>query len=335
MANSKEVFSELVNKIRLDESKDEIEAIVYLLMEDRFRLTRTEILAGKEMSMPADGQLEEIVSRINLQEPIQYILGEAWFFGRRFKVNPSVLIPRPETEEMVKKLISSAARQEGSILDIGTGSGCIAITLAKEMPEWKVSATDISEPSLMTARENANRYGAAVNFFRHNILSEEFPISGFDLVVSNPPYVTLGERIQMRENVGGFEPSLALFVSDEDPLLFYKAIARHAKQILRPGGKVTVEINERFGKTHPGFVLIELYTDHFAAAETRQISNQFRARFPIFPQKQQSDFSLDKAVGRLNDRFIMHFALEHEIPAVSYGDRVKILPGDIKNYPAS
>jgi len=135
-----------------------------------------------------------------------------------------------------------------TIVDIGTGSGCIAISLAKELPDAKVYATDVSAAALMTAVENAERNGAAVEFIRHNILSDELHLSGIDWVVSNPPYVTLAEKAGMKKNVTDYEPPEALFVPDVDPLIFYSAIAGVGKKILKPGGRVIVEINERFGK---------------------------------------------------------------------------------------
>ena len=276
MANSKELFRELVNKIQLAESKDEIESMVYLLLENQLALTRSDVLTKKELEHDAFPDWTEIILRINRQEPIQYILGEAVFYGRKFKVDPSVLIPRPETELIVDAVLKARSREKKgltpgltpcpspeergglsispeergglSILDIGTGSGCIAITLSKELPNAKLYATDVSAAALMTAVENAKRNRSAVEFIRHNVLSDELQLTGVDLVVSNPPYVTLAEKARMKKNVTDYEPQEALFVPDDDPFIFYSAIARVGKKILRPGGKVIVEINERFGK---------------------------------------------------------------------------------------
>ena len=262
MANSKELFSELVNKIGLAESKDEIESLVYLLLENQLGLTRTDVLGKKELENTVLPDWEEIILRINRQEPIQYILGEAEFYGRKFKVDPSVLIPRPETELIIDEVGKTYLRpgaKEVSIVDMGTGSGCIAITLAKEWPNAKIYATDVSAAALMTAVENAERNGAAVEFIRHNILSDELHLTGIDLVVSNPPYVTLSEKASMKGNVTDYEPPEALFVPDDDPLIFYSAIAKVGKKILRPGGKVIVEINERFGNEVSNVYLKEGY----------------------------------------------------------------------------
>jgi len=256
MANSKELFGELVNKIGLAESKDEIESMVYLLLENQLGLTRADVLGKKELDDTGLPDWEEIILRINQQEPIQYILEETEFYGRKFKVDPSVLIPRPETELIIDEVRKTYSRDKNglqergglAILDVGTGSGCIAITLVKELPDAKIYATDVSAAALMTAVENAERNSAAVEFIRHNILSDELHLKGIDLVVSNPPYVTLAEKGSMKKNVTDYEPPEALFVADDDPFIFYSAIAGVGKKILRPGGKVIVEINEKFGK---------------------------------------------------------------------------------------
>jgi release factor glutamine methyltransferase len=251
MPNSKELFRELVNKIQLDESREEIESLAYLILEHQFGLTKSDTLGQKELTLPDSAFLDEIVARVNLQEPIQYILGKGEFYGRQFKVDPSVLIPRPETEliiELALRAFPLPTEREMAIVDIGTGSGCLAITLSKELPNARVYATDVSAAALMTAVENAKQNQAAVEFIRHNILSVDLPLSGIQLMVSNPPYVTQTEKNTMKLNVTDHEPPEALFVPDDDPLRFYSAIARTGKKILGPAGKVIVEINERFGK---------------------------------------------------------------------------------------
>jgi len=251
MPNSKELFSELVNKVGLAESKDEIETMVYLLLENKLGLTRTDVLGKKELENTRFSDWDEIILRINRHEPIQYILGEAGFYGRKFKVDASVLIPRPETELIIDAVLPGYGRpgQKGlTIVDIGTGSGCIAITLAKELPDAKVYATDVSAAALMTAVENAERNSAAVEFIRHNLLSDNLQLTGINLIVSNPPYVTHAEKASMKKNVTDYEPPEALFVPDDDPFIFYSAIAKVGKKVLKPEGKVIVEINERFGK---------------------------------------------------------------------------------------
>lgn len=290
MPNSKELFSELVNKIGLAESKDEIESMVYLLLEYQLGLTRTDVLRKKELENAGLPDWEEIILRINRHEPIQYILGEAAFYGRKFKVDPSVLIPRPETELIIDLVLKTHSRgKKGltpylglAILDVGTGSGCIAITLAKELPVAKIYATDVSAAALMTAVENAERNSAAVDFIRNNILSDDLQLKGIDLVVSNPPYVTLSEKNHMKKNVTDYEPPEALFVQDGDPLIFYSAIARVGKKILRPEGKVIVEINERFGREVSEVFLKEGYD---SVIVTKDLAGKDRVVSAVRPKK--------------------------------------------------
>jgi release factor glutamine methyltransferase len=285
MPNSKELFSELVNKIGLAESKDEIETMVYLLLENKLGLTRTDVLGKKELENTRFSDWDEIILQINRHKPIQYILGEAGFYGRRFKVDASVLIPRPETELIIDAVLPAYGRpgQKGlTIVDIGTGSGCIAISLAKELPDAKVYATDVSAAALMTAVENAERNGAAVEFIRHNILSDELQLPGIDLVVSNPPYVTLSEKTLMKKNVTDYEPPEALFVPDDDPLVFYSAIARVGKKILKPGGKVIVEINERFGKEVSE---VFLKAGYHSVLATKDLAGKDRVISAVRPKK--------------------------------------------------
>jgi release factor glutamine methyltransferase len=250
MTNSKELFNDLVSRITLKEEKSEIHSIVYLFLEKKLRLSKTEILAGKEIAVMDPALFDASIDQINNHTPIQYILGEEEFYGRTFRVSSSVLIPRPETELLVHE-IRYAFLKPGSeafkILDIGTGSGCIAITLALEISRATVHATDISQEALSIAQQNAEALHALVSFHKHNILSDEISFGPFDLVVSNPPYISLEEKATMKQNVLMYEPHLALFAPPEDPLAFYKAIASKSRAILSEGGSVWVEINENFG----------------------------------------------------------------------------------------
>ncbi len=250
MTNSKELFNDLVSRITLEEDKSEIQSIVYLLLEKRLGLTRVEILTGKEIT-PADTSIfDPFITQINDHTPIQYILGETEFYGRIFKVNSSVLIPRPETELLIHEILSSLKNQNYDaprILDIGAGSGCIAITLALEVPRAIVQATDISKEAINTAKQNSAILCPSVKFLEHNVLSDEISFGPFDLIVSNPPYISEDEKAEMKKNVLAHEPHLALFAPAEDPLAFYKAIALKSKMTLSPGGSVWVEINEHFG----------------------------------------------------------------------------------------
>jgi release factor glutamine methyltransferase len=274
MKNSKTLFHDLVSGIKLPEDKEEIESIVYQVMEYVFGLTRTDVLAEKSIADDSEKQraLRRIVQRLNKYEPIQYITGEAEFYGRKFKVNPSVLIPRPETEELTEELLSHweelfSDKKPVRILDIGAGSGCIPITLKLEKGEAEVFATDVSERALKVAEENSKRLNAEVKFLKHNILDEDIPYRELDIVVSNPPYISVEEKNLMKRNVVEYEPPLALFVPNDDPLLFYKSIARKGLVVLNNGGLLIVEINERYGKEvaaalkDEGFTNIEIIKD--------------------------------------------------------------------------
>jgi release factor glutamine methyltransferase len=264
--NSKKLFVELALKIHLTESADEINQLVFLLMEHVFGLSSTEILTGREVLWDTGHQekMFALIHRLNQHEPIHYILGEAWFYGRKFTVNPAVLIPRPETEELIETALTvlpNNREQAAHILDIGTGSGCIPITLKLERHAVSVYATDISEEALRVARLNARNLRAHVEFLRHDILTETIPFTGLDLIVSNPPYITYAERWAMQANVLEHEPHTALFATGDDPLIFYKNIARKAKIALKPGGHVVVEINEKFGDETAAVFDAEKYAD--------------------------------------------------------------------------
>jgi release factor glutamine methyltransferase len=247
MINSKTLFQQLTQQIHLAEDPDEIKSILYLLFEKEFGLRRTDILAEKEISFIDQERISTLLKRINSEEPIQYILEEAEFYSRKFCVNSSVLIPRPETE-LIIQLAKAERMRPSSILDIGTGSGCIAITLALEFPTCHVHALDVSNKALTIARTNAETLNAVVHFFESDILKQTIALSNVDLIVSNPPYVMEKERKQMSRNVLTYEPELALFVPDSEPLVFYKAIALKGKQLLQPKGIVLVEINEKLGE---------------------------------------------------------------------------------------
>lgn len=250
MKNSKEIFRNLQQQITLKEDTEEIQSILYLVVDSVLGLSRADIISDKPVLLDSSKQnkLKEITERINRQEPIQYILEEAYFYGRKFRVTPAVLIPRPETELLVEEALKEINPfTPGTILDIGTGSGCIAVTLAKELPEKKVVAIDISESALKVAKENADHVNAFVEFQKRNILTESIS-QKLEMIVSNPPYIGHVEKDDMKKNVVDHEPHLALFVSDNDPLIFYKEIAQKGYSALVAGGKVIVEINERFGK---------------------------------------------------------------------------------------
>ena len=188
------------------------------------------------------------MERLKKHEPIQYILGEAHFYGRKFFVDRTVLVPRPETEELASLIISQhKAKSEIKILDIGTGSGCIAITLDKELPPCELYAMDIDKEALQTARKNAMIHNSQIMFVQDDIFHPQPSYPMFDVVVSNPPYVTESEIALMNRNVVEYEPNIALFVPDEDPIKYYTAISEFCEFYLQPAGKLYFEINERLG----------------------------------------------------------------------------------------
>jgi len=247
MTNSKELFNDLVSRVTLAEDKSEIQSIIYLLLEKKMKLTRMEVLSNKIIHSVDPSSFDSYIQKINRHMPIQYILGEAEFYGRAYFVDSSVLIPRPETELLIHDIANHCKNSSPRILDIGTGSGCIAITLALEIPAASVQATDISKSAIKIATKNAVNLGASITMIEHDILNEAISFGLFDMIVSNPPYITHQEKKDMRRNVLEYEPHLALFAPAEDTVAFYKAIALKSKDALLPGGAVWVEINERFG----------------------------------------------------------------------------------------
>ncbi len=260
MTNSKELYNDLISQVTLDEDKSEIQSIVFLLLEKKIGLTKTDILAEKKILGIQPSYFRPFIKQINEHTPIQYVLGEAEFYNRKFSVNSSVLIPRPETEIMIheiKRALMSIKSDHVRILDIGTGSGCIAITLALEIPQANVQATDISKEAIGVALQNSKKLNAPVIYHEHNILTNDILFGNFDLVISNPPYISEQEKGKMKKNVIEKEPHLALFAPSDDPLAFYKAIALKSKTILNPEGSVWVEINEQFGNN-----VIDIFMDH-------------------------------------------------------------------------
>ncbi|HPR31421.1 MAG TPA: peptide chain release factor N(5)-glutamine methyltransferase [Prolixibacteraceae bacterium] len=227
---------------------EEIESLIRWIFEIRYGLSATELLLKKNPGTIDHRELQSMVLRLQQQEPIQYILGETIFYNLTLQVQTGVLIPRNETEELVDQIVRKHREETLSILDIGTGSGCIAIALKKNIPGSVVQATDISEKALEIASRNAARNEAEIVIFRHDVLHEAFPPDMlFDIIVSNPPYVTEKERALMKKNVLAYEPREALFVPDSDPLLFYRALANKAKTVLKKGGWLYAEINEAYG----------------------------------------------------------------------------------------
>ena len=235
---------------------DEIEAesFFYLILENQRQLRRIDLALDIDLQFSAEEILiwNVILEKLQLEIPIQYILGTTHFYGLEFNVNENVLIPRPETEELVEWIISSAVNMlkftNLKILDIGTGSGCIAISLAKNISDAQVFAIDISEKALATAKENADLNEVAVAFIQKNILETNDLEQQFDIIVSNPPYVRNLEKAEIKSNVLANEPHLALFVEDNDALIFYRKIAELATKNLSVEGKLFFEINQYLGK---------------------------------------------------------------------------------------
>lgn len=338
-------YNQLWKRLTVIYNEREAQAIVRTVLDALFGMSLTDICLGKVTQLSADDttRLEKIMQRLEKSEPVQYVLGAEWFAGRLFDVAPGVLIPRPETEDLVKwacdeakekekednsneergkeekedskkreaqkkeeqplssplkeekeglrkgedapqkeeQLLSSLLKnnkevpEKGeeaphpSILDIGTGSGCIAITVALALPQARVTAWDISTDALAIAAGNAHRLGASVRFEHQDALSAPDDEERWDVIVSNPPYICDRERADMSDNVLSYEPELALFVPDNDPLLFYRAIARYASKALKPGGRLLFETNTAYAHevaqamADEGFTAIEVRNDCF------------------------------------------------------------------------
>lgn len=252
-------------------AESEASALARWILEEVFGFSALMLYAGKDMDFPAENRkrLDDILLRLEHYEPIQYIIGEARFGGRMFEVTPAVLIPRPETEELVDWIVADCPQTDLSVLDIGTGSGCIAISLACRMNKAKVTAWDISAAALDIARKNAARHGIRADFRMVDVMSPLPPLTQTDIIVSNPPYVRESERKEMSRNVLDHEPELALFVPDHDPLRFYRRIARLGQDLLSPGGKLFFEINRAYGDemqsllADAGYQGIELRKDFY------------------------------------------------------------------------
>ena len=238
-------YKELWQPLTSIYDENEARAVVRLVLEKHYGLTMSDIVLGKEQMLPAE-ELQAIIEQLLTGEPVQYVLGLAEFGPHCFRVAPGVLIPRPETYELCRWILQSTGGQPPcAILDIGTGSGCIACTLAAALPEAEVTAWDISEEALNIARENAKRTHVHVSFTQADVLNLKDIVNRerWDMVVSNPPYICQKERAAMEQNVLDYEPDIALFVPDDNPLLFYRAIAELGQQNLKPDGWLYFEIN--------------------------------------------------------------------------------------------
>ncbi len=260
------IYKESVEAIAKFFGQNEAEQLINIAFEDALGISRIDRLT-KNVALTSN-QLDKIAAiRIRLlnQEPIQQIVGKAQFYGHEFIINKHCLIPRPETEELVD-LIIKENQEKKSILDIGTGSGCIAISLKKGMPNARVTGIDIAEETLAVAIKNAQKLEVQINFEKLDVLNESLK-NKYDIIVSNPPYIPESDRTKMSENVLNFEPDVALFVTNDDPLIFYKRIADLGLRHLHKNGKIYFEIHEEFGEQvvlllkNSGYRNIQLYQD--------------------------------------------------------------------------
>ena len=282
-------------------ASDEANALIMILLEHYFNIDRVKMALEPDLRLSESEllTLHFAVKELLKNKPVQYVIGETEFCGMRFFVNENVLIPRPETQELVEKLAVSSyqfssfrPKRSGvekspanvSILDIGTGSGCIAISLAKLIPNSDVTAVDVSEKAIEVARKNAENNGVKVHFVLDDILEPQNPNlidNQFDIIVSNPPYVCESEKSEIRANVLEHEPSTALFVPDSDPLIFYRKILEFAQKALKPNGQIWFEINEKFGKEtaelchSKGFKNIEIIKDFRGKERVVRAQRQF------------------------------------------------------------
>lgn len=250
--NLSEFYNHFTNSLATIYESREAENISDWVFENITGLKKWERRTNRttELDLVVQNELDQVLSELMTHKPVQYILNEAWFYKRKFYVNENVLIPRPETEELVEWVITDSKQNKEpgtiNILDIGTGSGCIAISLKKELPVAGVMAIDVSEKALEVAKKNALLLDAYLEFLHCDFL-QAFPLnSTFEVIVSNPPYIPENEKEMLDKNVTKYEPSTALFVEENDPLIFYKAIADFAKTHLKEQGKIYVEVHENF-----------------------------------------------------------------------------------------
>lgn len=277
-----ELKSKYLIDLELIYPKEEILSFFFLLIHHKAGLTRTDVALSPNQIIPTDDLIFYLDALTELQDerPIQYIIGETEFYGLRIKVNNKVLIPRPETEELVDWVLKEFRGQNSEIriLDIGTGSGCLAIALAKHLSHATIYGLDVSKDVIQIAKHNAELNNVKVTFFQQDILNSDIMLSlskhfsepiQFDIIISNPPYVRELEKHEIQQNVLQYEPHMALFVDDENPLLFYDKIADFAKQSLSSKGMLFFEINQYLGKEtsnllqQKGFKSIELRKDIF------------------------------------------------------------------------
>lgn len=267
----KDIIAEFKTELTPFYPKGEIDGMKLAVLDNLLHYSQVDMILHADDDVPdfITGKIRAIIERLKNREPIQYILGDAYFYGHHFKVTRDTLIPRPETEGLIDMIVDENKGSDLTVLDIGTGSGCIAISLSLALKFPDVYASDISQSALDVARENAEKLKSRVKFFREDILSADgVGNEQFDIIVSNPPYICNEERAEMDKNVLEYEPSSALFVPDDDPLLFYRAISLYARRALKPDGRLYFEINSRFPEetcrllVEAGFVNVSAENDY-------------------------------------------------------------------------
>lgn len=258
----KEAFEQTKAALQAQMEDREAENVMRILFEDAFDWTSGQ--PARSFLAKEQDQLSAILERLQANEPLQYILGEADFYGLKFEVTPAVLIPRPETEELVFQILEAGKNKEGQKgLDIGTGSGCIPIFLKKNRPDWSLTGMDISEEALQVARRNALKNEVEVNWIVQDVLDEEAwdKLGRYDFIVSNPPYIPLEEKKVMPRQVLDYEPALALFVENDNALIFYRKIHDLAIRSLSVGGSLFFELNEFNARAVQAMVDLRFFTE--------------------------------------------------------------------------
>ena len=282
MLKTKKIIREKLSPLY---SPAEVESLTWLILEHvtGFNRLQVHLRQGDQLPEPKIVQIGEILNRLLTREPIQYILGEADFYGLKFTVSPDVLIPRAETEELVDWIVSEEKNPHKRLLDIGTGSGCIPISIDKNSATGQIEGWDISEEALKLARYNAVRNSSNVQFSRHDIFdtTSVSESAKWDVIVSNPPYVLVEEAALMEKNVTDFEPHLALFVPDNDPLIFYRAIAQFAAVHLQFHGSLYFEINEKMGEQTVGLLIEHGFTEILTRKDLQEKTRMIRARIAV------------------------------------------------------
>lgn len=266
---TREALNRLRSELRPLYDQRETESITRVIFEEVLRWKPVDIVMRDDDELPTffPTRLDEIIARLQRYEPIQYILGKAWFHGHTLTVTPAVLIPRPETEQLVDMIVDQNPGSDLQVLDIGTGSGCIAISLARALKFAQITGIDISTDTLAVAQQNSTALKTRVKFIEQDILTCRAPSEAWDIIVSNPPYITEHEKESMERNVLDYEPAGALFVPDEDPMLFYRPIASYALRALKNGGRLYLEINRAMASlvretlAKAGLRNIQIHTD--------------------------------------------------------------------------